>query len=198
MRRMAMLLLVLAACGGPERQTTTETAAPTPAPRPVPPSAEEARQIIAASPEFSDYEFTNAAFTLPMKRSAMTGPAAASANDLVRGGWIDIPGDAVALTIKSRTDRRFIVRPNGYLDIVPIAKKEFGDVTNVRSNADATVAADFTWRWIPNEVGQSFRSGPVKERFDAEQRATATLMHDTKGWSVLRIDSERASPSGSA
>ncbi|MGZ7042067.1 MAG: hypothetical protein ACXVH7_09785, partial [Thermoanaerobaculia bacterium] len=147
----------------------------------------EAKQIIGSSPDFSDYEFTNAAFTLPMLRSSMTPPVASAANDLVRAGWIDIPGNTVVLTAKSKSDRRFIVRPNGFLDIVPIAKKELGEVTNVRPNVDGSVAADFDWRWSPNEVGSAFRSGPVKERFDAQQSATATLIHGNDGWSVLRI-----------
>jgi hypothetical protein len=63
-----------------------------------------------------------------------------------------------------------------------------GDVIAVRPNADNTVSADFNWRWIPNEVGQSFKSGPVRERFDAEQHATAVLTHGADGWSVVRID----------
>src|SRR3954469_15461668 len=103
MKRIAAILVLLAvSCGSPEQQTTTTTAtiaAPTP-PAPAP-SAQDAKQLIAASPEFSDYEFTNAAFTLPMKRSGMAGQMAESAHDLVRGGWIDIPSDAVALTPKS-------------------------------------------------------------------------------------------------
>ena len=189
MKFVATIAIVLmTACGSPESQKATTTAPPPPKPQVAPPSAQEAKQIIGSSPEFSDYEFTNAAFTLPMKRTAMIGPAAQSANDLVRAGWIDIPSDTVALTTKSRGDKRFLVRPNGFLDIVPIAKKELGDVIAVRPNADGTVSADFNWRWIPNEVGKAFRGGPVRERFDAEQHATAVLMHDAGGWSVLRID----------
>jgi len=184
-----MMVALMVSCGSPEQPAaTTSSAAPAEAPKAAPPSAADAKQIVASSPEFSEYEFTNAAFTLPMKRSAMTGPTANSAHDLVRGGWIDIPSDNVALTPKSVNDKRFLVRPNGFLDIVPIAKKELGDVTAVRPNADGTASADFNWRWIPNEVGQSFKSGPVRERFDAEQHATAVLTHDANGWSVLRID----------
>jgi hypothetical protein len=184
--------ILLVACGGPERTTTPTTTSDTSsAPKAAPPSAAEAKQIIGSSPDFSDYEFTNAAFTLPMQRSTMTGPVASSANDLVRAGWIDIPGNMVVLTAKSKTDKRFIVRPNGFLDIVPIAKKELGEVTNVHPNTDGTIAAEFDWKWIPNEVGSAFRSGPLKERFDAPQSATATLMHGADGWSVLRIDARR-------
>ena len=189
MREIAVLLALFAfACGSPEGQQTTTTAVPPAKPQVAPPSTQEAKRIIGSSLEFSDYEFTNAAFTVPMKRSAMNGAAAQSANDLVRAGWIDIATDTVTLTAKSHNDKRFLVRPNGYLDIVPIAKKELGDVVAIRPNADGTVSADFNWRWIPNEVGQSFRSGPVRERFDAEQHATAVLAHDTNGWNVARID----------
>jgi hypothetical protein len=189
---VTMLVLFAVACGSPEQQTTatsmTTTTVTTTVAKAAPPAAADAKQLIASSPEFSDYQFTNAAFTLAMKRSAMTGPTAASAHDLVQAGWIDIPTDNVALTPKSLHDKRFLVRPNGFLDIVPIAKKEMGDVTAVRPNADNTVSADFNWRWIPNEIGQSFKSGPVRERFDAEQHATAVLNHDSNGWSVSRID----------
>lgn len=189
---VAMLMLFAVACGSPEQRTTetstTATTTTAAAPKAAPPSAQDAKQLVASSPEFSDYQFTNAAFTLPMKRSAMTGPTADSAHDLVRAGWIDIPSDNVTLTTKSLHDKRFLVRPNGFLDIVPIAKKEMGDVTGIRPNADNTVSADFNWHWIPNEVGQSFKSGPVRERFDAEQHATAVLAHDSSGWSVSRID----------
>jgi hypothetical protein len=184
---LSMMVMLLVACGSPEPPATTSTA-PAAAPKAAPPNAQDAKQVIASSPEFSDYQFTNAAFTIPMKRSAMTGPTANSAHDLVQAGWIDIPSDNVALTPKSLHDKRFLVRPNGFLDIVPIAKKEMGDVTAVRPNADNTVSADFNWRWIPNEVGQSFKSGPVRERFDAEQHATAVINHDSSGWSVRRID----------
>ncbi|MGZ7039467.1 MAG: hypothetical protein ACXVJO_14935, partial [Thermoanaerobaculia bacterium] len=128
--------MLLVACGGSEQQTTTTTSETASAPKAAPPSAAEAKQIIGSSPDFSDYEFTNAAFTLPMLRSSMTPPVASVANDLVRAGWIDIPGNTVVLTAKSKSDRRFIVRPNGFLDIVPIAKKELGEVTNVRPNVD--------------------------------------------------------------
>ena len=184
---LSMMVMLLVACGSPEPPATTSTA-PAPAPKAAPPNAQDAKQLIASSPEFSDYQFTNAAFTLAMKRSAMTGPTANSAHDLVQAGWIDIPSDNVALTPKSIHDKRFLVRPNGFLDIVPIAKKEMGDVIAVHPNADNTVSADFNWRWIPNDVGQSFKSGPVRERFDTEQHATAVLNHDSSGWSVRRID----------
>ncbi|MGZ4810405.1 MAG: hypothetical protein ACXV7D_13855, partial [Thermoanaerobaculia bacterium] len=70
--------MLLVACGGPERQTTTTTSEPASAPKAAPPSAAEAKQIIGSSPDFSDYEFTNAAFTLPMLRSSMTPPVASA------------------------------------------------------------------------------------------------------------------------
>ncbi len=144
--------------------------------------------LIANSSDFSEYQFTNAAYTLPMKRSAMNEPARSAARELAAGKWIRFNGDDVELTPKAAGDKRFLVRPNGYVDIVPIAKKDFGSVTAVRLNQDGTVSADFDWRWIPNEVGQAFRSGLVRERFDATQHATAKLMWDGKSWTVLRID----------
>ena len=88
----------------------------------------------------------------------------------------------VVLTGKSKSDKRFLVRPNGILDIVPLAKKELGEVTAVRMNDDGTAAADFTWTWVPNEVGRTFA-----DRYAGTQQATATLIHDGTSWSILGI-----------
>ncbi len=180
--------MICLACGGAETQSTSTADAKTRPKAAPPPTVVEAKNVIENSQDWSEYQFTNAAYTLPLKRSAMNEPAQKAAEDLAAAKWIRFKGDDVELTEQASGDKRFLVRPNGYVDLVPIAKKECGNVTAVRANADGTVSADFDWKWIPNEVGQSFKSGLVKERFDAAQRATAKLMWDGKSWTVLRID----------
>ena len=91
------------------------------------------------------------------------------------------------LTEKGRNDRRFLMRQNGILDVVPLAKKEFGQVLAVRE-AGTDVAVDFTWRWVPNEVGTVFKSGPTHDRFAAPQQGTATLLHDGAKWTILKVE----------
>lgn len=182
MRLTSLALILLIACGRSE-----EGGAPPPAPPPVAlPTVAEAEALVAQSPEFSEYEFTNAAYSLALDESAMNAPAKEAAAELRRAGWIEIERGKVSLSPKAKDDKRFLVRPNGFMDIVPLAKKEFGEVTAVRPDPDGA-AADFTWRWVPNEVGQSFRSGPVHDRYATPQRATATLLRSGDSWTVLRI-----------
>ncbi len=151
-----------------------------------PPTLVEAKQIIESSGDFSEFEFTNSAFTLPLKRSMMLNdPTHDAARDLQKAGWIDIAGDDVLLR-KAATDKRFVTRPNGYIDIVPLAKKEMGDVTAVRPTSEG-IDADFDWKWIPNEIGSLFKSGPLYERYATPKKATATLYDDGGKWKILRI-----------
>lgn len=185
-----LMLLTLFACGKGEVPQTATTATPANAPAPAlaPPTADQARTIIESSQDWSEYEFTSAAYTLPLKRDAMNDPAKQAATDLANAGWIRLGGSEVELTAKAKGDKRFLVRPNGYVDLVPIAKKEFGAVEDVRSNADGSAAADFSWKWVPNEVGSAFQSGMVHDRLTSPQRATATLIRDGNRWTVLRIE----------
>lgn len=178
-----LILLLLVACSAEK-----PAAPPTPQkPKHAPPSAAEAKQIIESSGDFGEFEFTNAAYTLPMKRSAMLNePTRAAASDLQNAGWIEISGDDVVLATKAKRDRRFLVRPNGYLDIVPLAKKEMGEVSEVRLT-DEGVDVDFNWRWIPNEIGSAFKSGPLRDRYASPQQATATMYHDGTSWGILRM-----------
>lgn len=170
--RRALLALLLVACAGEPPAVEKPKAPP-----PRPPTAAEARELIAGSGALGEFEFTEAAVSLPMQR------ADAAAEKLAKAGWITIGGDgAIELTGKAKADKRFLPRPNGILDIVPLAKKEMGDVSAVRGNADGTADADFTWTWKPNEVGQVFA-----ERYAGTQNATATLLHDGTSWSVLSI-----------
>ncbi|HKO56705.1 MAG TPA: hypothetical protein VJ276_12580, partial [Thermoanaerobaculia bacterium] len=75
-------------------------------------------------------------------------------------------------------DKRFLVRQNGTLDVVPLARKELIAVQAVNGDKVA-----FTWRWVPNDVGKALQ-------FDeTEQRATAELYWDGEKWAVLKITS---------
>ena len=173
--------LISLACGSPTPSITIKEA-PAP-PAPPPPSIEQATTIITSAPELSDYQFTRAAYSLPMKRSAMNEPARAAAAVLRKAGWISFSSDQVVLTEKAANDKRFIVRQNDVIDLVPLAKKEFIGVTAVRSSAAAEPLIDFEWKWIPNEIGVLFPN-----RYDGTQRATATLLRDGSAWVVLRIE----------
>lgn len=180
----ALALVLLAACSHePSAPPPASSNAEAKAAAPAPPSAEEAKALIANSAEFSEYEFTNAATTLPLQKSAMNAPGQQLAAELKAAGWIRIEGSgAVVLTDKAKKDPRILVRPNGFVDLVPLAKKELTNVTAVRG-ADV----DFDWKWIPNDLGAAIRSGAVHDRYAAPQHATATLIHDGAAWSVLRI-----------
>lgn len=184
-------LLFLAACS-PESAAppqATETASSSAPAAVALPTKEDAVAVIRDSAEFGDFQFTFSSFSLPVQRSMMNAPALAGAQELKDAGWIafDGSGDAV-LTAKSKDDKRFLVRPNGFIDIVPLAKKEFGEVASVERTPDGNAAVDFSWRWIPNEVGSSFKSGLIKERFSTDHKARATLMQDGGKWTVLLIE----------
>ena len=107
--------------------------------------------------------------------------------------WIDtapltpVKDGNVVLSERAKNDRRWLVRQNGFTDLVPLAEKELIDVNAVRTNHDGSIAADFGWKWQPNDLGSIFQSGPPAERFVALHEATATLIPDGDGWTVLRI-----------
>jgi hypothetical protein len=182
-----LLLLSLAACGTSETPAdSTATAGAEPAAVAAPPTADEAKTLIAGSAAFGDYQFsTGSSFSLPVQESMMNAPARAGAKDLEKAGWIRVRNGRVELA-KGEGDRRFLVREGGFIDIVPLAKKEFLEVQEVRTEGDK-VMVDFTWRWIANEVGESFTEGLVKERFESTHAATAELRDYGSGWEVYMI-----------
>lgn len=183
MRRWFGIALLVVACGQEQPATTTNTQ--TTAPQMPPPRAGDARKIIESSPELGDFQFTDAGYSLPVSHSTMNDPQKAAARDLAKAGWIKLDGTGdVTLSDKARTDKRFLLRPNGILDIVPLAKKEMGEVQAVRANPDGTASADFTWRWIANEVGSAF----LRSQFEGTRNATATLLVENGEWKVLKID----------
>jgi len=185
-RALAIATLLLAACSS--EAPVSESAAPKPA-APAPPSAEQTRELLASSAELGEYEFTNAGFTTPVAATTMSEPVRQSVQELVDGGWLARDGDRnIILTERSRNDKRFLLRPNGLLDIIPLAKKELLAVQSVASQPDGTLLATFSWRWLPNEVGSAFKTGLVHDRFATEQDGKATLMWDGTSWIVLKIE----------
>lgn len=189
MRNALIALLFLAACA-PEQATTDSsitTDATTTQPRAAAPTPAEAAALLENSPELGEYEFTNAGWTTPTSGAAMSAPVRAEATQLAAAGWIaiDAVGD-IALTAKSRNDKRFLLRQNGILDVVPLAKKQFGEVTDVR-NLGGEVTVDFTWKWVPNEVGQAFKTGPTADRYATTKEARAELVHDGTKWVITQI-----------
>jgi hypothetical protein len=184
MRRL-LIAIVLAACTG--EQPATDTAVAQKPARPAAPSPQEAATLIKGSMEFGEYQFTNAGWTTPVSGSSMSEPVRAEARQLAAAGWIALDGAGdVMLTEKGRNDRRFLLRQNGILDVVPLASKEFGAVEAVRDR-DGMVTVDFTWKWVPNEVGSAFTAGPTHDRYAASQQATAELTHDGRNWVIVQI-----------
>jgi hypothetical protein len=189
MKRTILALALLAAACNSEAPPTTTSGSAAGNTTIAPPTAEQARVIIEKSGELAQHEFTNAAVSLPVAGSSMNEPTRDQAKQLAAGGWLAFDGAGdIMLTDKSRSDKRFLMRENGLLDVVPLAKKEMGAVTAVRTNPDSTVNADFTWRWIPNEVGNSFTSGPVHDRFAATHNATANLMWNGSEWVMIMVE----------
>lgn len=178
-----ILFLFVVACAAETPRVesdSVETAAPV---LPPPPSIEQAAQIISASAELSDYQFTRAAISIPLQESAMTPQVRETARALQKAKWIGIDGDGnVVLTAKAKADKRFLLRQNGFIDIVPLAKKKFIGVTAVKVNPAGEPLASFRWKWVPNEIGTL-----VASRYSGEQQAVATLLWDGSAWTVLRI-----------
>lgn len=142
-----------------------------------------AREIIANAPVLGEFEFTHAGYSLPMEKSMRHAAANDVATKLAKAKWIALDGSGkISLTSKASSDKRFLVRANGILDIVPLAKKEMSEVTAVRANPDGTAEADFTWTWVPNEIGAL-----LADRYAGTQKSTATLMWDGTNWTVLSI-----------
>lgn len=184
----AALLLLASACGKPEppaKATVASVAAV-----PTPPTLGEAKTLIAGSPEFSDFEFTNAALTIPLS-GPMSAEQKSAAKDLASAGWLRKNAEGIELTAKAKSDRRWLPRPNGTVDVVPLASKELVEVTSVQRGADGNPQVSFGWRWIPNEIGSALRSGATHDRYAEPHRATATLLRDGANWTVLRIRNEQ-------
>lgn len=182
------IAIFLLGCAAEEPVTRTATVAEEAAEPLPPPTPDEASALVAESAPFGDYLFsTGSAFSLPIEAAAMNEPARLGAEDLRKAGWIRIASGRVELTEKAEGDKRFLVRPNGFIDIVPLARKELVEVVAVRPTEDG-VDVDFRWRWNPNEVGSAFTRGLIKERFDATHEAAARLQDFGSGWEVVLIE----------
>lgn len=188
---LALLIVIGFASCAKKEPTTSETNVSTPAetqtPATPPPTIEAARTFLESSEAFGDYQFTLASVSLPMKRSRLNDVTRPTVDDLTRAGWLRDRGDEIALSEKAEKDKRFLVRPNGFLDIVPLAKKELMTVDAVGNDAPGSPTIDFKWRWIPNDVAQSFH-GDLAARFSTTYHARATLFFTQDGWDVLRIE----------
>jgi len=185
MKKLLIVTLLLFGCGCEKHTTATSAPATAPAPHRSCPSATDAQAIIEKSSDFGELAFTQTAVTIPVKKSAMNAPQLDSAKQLASGGWLKFDGDDVTLT-KGKDDPRFNVRGNGFIDVVPVAKKKMGTASNVRQSAEGC-DADFTWEWVPTEVGSAFKHGNVADMFGKQHNSVATLMWDGNNWTMLRI-----------
>ena len=186
--RRALLLstLLLAACAEtPESTTPAGTAAP----QAVLPSPDEAAKLITDAPEFADFQFTYASWSVPLKKEALNENTRRTVEELRSAGWLGFDGDGnVVLAERAQNDRRFLVRSNGTLDIVPLAKKELITVESVVAAPQGQAAATFTWKWVPNEVGAALKSGLIHQQLNTPHRATARFMRSGDGWMLLILE----------
>jgi hypothetical protein len=188
---LLLILALLAGCGGGETGTSSETNAPEAAAEPVQlPSPEEAQKVIASSPAWSDHQFSQAAWSLPLGQPIAHPTTMSIAKDLESSGWLVVDGtDRVVLTDRAMRDKRFLVRENNVVEMVPLARKEIDEVTDVRAGDGGEIEADIRWRWVANEIGASFRSGFLKERYEAPQLSTARMRRAGESWAVITVES---------
>ena len=180
--------LLVVACGGSEPpQVDDSTASATVTSNAPLPSPAEAAELITASQPFGDYHFTYSSWTFPLDRPVTHETQLVLARELEKGGWLTVEDGRIALTDKGRSDKRFLERPNGSLDIVPLAKKEIIEVSAIERSDDGARAL-VRWRWVPNEVGEAFTAGSIRERFASEHLATVTLTESSQGaWEVWSV-----------
>lgn len=153
------------------------------------PTKEQAAKIITEAPEFADFQFTYASWSVPLDKNALNDNTRKTVEELRAAGWLGYDGDGnVVLAKKAEEDRRFLVRSNRTLDIVPLAKKELMSIDSIARRADGNVQVGFTWRWIPNEVGSALRSGLIAEQLAATHRANARLLSTDGAWTLLIIE----------
>jgi hypothetical protein len=188
-RNLLLLCAALSlACSTPEESTkqTAAAATATTAPSLTP---ESARQLLESSPEWSDYQFTYASWSVPLRAREMNDAHRRTVQELREAGWLAVDGDGNAvLTEKAKNNKRFLVRSNASLDIVPLAKKEIVAVSAPQPQPDGNTQVTIDWRWVPNEIGSVLKSGLVAQVFASPHRAKATLMPSDGGWTVLMIE----------
>lgn len=184
-----MLAFITIGCGGDQREPATAAAA-APTPRALAlPSPQEAAKLIEEAPEFGDFQFTYASWSVPLKREALNENTRKTVDELRSAGWLGYDGDGdVVLSAKAQNDRRFLVRPNGTVDIVPLAKKELVSVESVEPAPQDQALVTFMWKWLPNEVGSALKSGLIHQQLNTPHRATAKLMRSGDAWMLLNIE----------
>jgi hypothetical protein len=180
---LVLFCLLPIACSRPE-----VPAASAPKPALQLPTPTEARAIIESSAEFPDFQFTYASWSVPLRKDAQNEATKKTVNELRAGAWLGYDGDGnVILADKARNDKRFLVRPNGTLDVVPLAKKHLVSVTSIEPKGEEAVAT-FVWLWEPNEIGALLKSGLLPMQYAAPHRARATLMQSDGKWIVQLIE----------
>ena len=179
-----VLVSVLLGCG-PSETSTGPVASPAPSALAAPKN-EEIVQIVGESPEWSDYESPSSAWSFAIDVKAINPLVRANADDLAKAGWIVIGKERVTLSDKARTDPRFLTRPNGFIDVVPIAKKEIASV-DLNTKSGEVVICDLTWTWRANEVGSAFVSDPLHAKLTSPQYATVELRPYKGRWGVWEI-----------
>jgi hypothetical protein len=129
------------------------------------------------------HDFTNAAISMPVAGSSMNEPTREMARQLAAAGWLAIDGAGdIMLSDKSRSDKRFVLRENGLLDIVPLAKKELGDVTAVRANPDGPSTPISTGAGSRTKSAQRSPQAPPRPlRRDAERHREPDVERDGVG-----------------
>lgn len=184
-----LALTLVTACPAPESATPAADTDPASAvaSQTPPPAPAAAKELIAASQPFGDFQFTYSSWTFPLDREVTHEAQLAMARDLEKEGWLRLRDGRVELTEKARQDKRFLNRSNVSVDIVPLARKEITEVSSVEPAEDGARAI-VRWRWIPNEIGAAFTSGPAKERFDQEQISEVILRESSPGsWEVWSV-----------
>lgn len=183
-----LTLLALPGCGERESERT-ESARETPRREvPPPPTPEEAAEIVAKAPEFSDFRFTSVTLSIPAQESMMHDQMRAYVRDLEQAGWLRVDRTGtVVLADKARRDTRWVERPNQFFDIAPLARKELVEVTRVYPAEGSAVNVDFTYEWVQNPTGAALKSGPLRQILDSHHYATATLQDFGDGWEVYII-----------
>ena len=154
---------------------------------------DEAKALIESSPTFGTYQFSKDAVSIPLQKSLLTDANREVTEDLVKAGWLRFHRDEILLTPKAKKDDRFRVRDNGFVDVVPLAKKELVSVDSIGHDQEGSPTVDLTWHWIPNDIGKAFH-GKLATRFSSTYHARATLLEMNGKWDILTINPTDEAP----
>ncbi len=76
---------------------------------------------------------------------------------------------------------------------IPLATRQLVDISKVTMNGVNNAAVDYTWKWVPNQLGDDFdAAGSLVKSFNTWDRAT---LIDKYGADFYRADPARASVS---